>query len=211
MQRLQNISRTEDEADALPCNFLILNVFKDNDSFAIEFVKLTIIWKIEVRLLWSIPCMHTACLFFHGAIHPKYEVVFPRRPLTIKLFYPAANPSHLWRSKAFLFSDLAVGSIRQIRKKCFFNVREGSNYPAAWLTWSWHVKLHLSQLITARWINVICTAAGWIVHYPFDCRVNKCLFTRQPGKYALVISIIHPGAAYNKHYSPGRRVNSLGL
>ena len=86
--------------------------------------------------------------------------------------------------------------------KRLFSVRECSDDPAAWLTWSWHVQMHFSQLITDGWIYVICMAAGWIAHYPPDYRVNRCLFIREPDNQASVIngltrppyilSLIHP-------------------
>ena len=74
------------------------------------------------------------------------------------------------------------------KRKQVFNVKEGSDFQATWLTWSCHVQFPLSQLITAGWINVICTAAGWIAHYPPDCRVNRCLFIRQPGEQKLLFT-----------------------
>ena len=66
--------------------------------------------------------------------------------------------------------------------KRLFNIREGSDYPAAWMTWSWHVQLHFSQLITAKWINFICTVAGWIAHYVPYCRVTGAYLPKKPGK-----------------------------
>ena len=132
-----------------------------------------------------------------------------------------------------LFTRLLIRAFSDIEKPFLLSesenkmrlFREGSNYPAAWFTRSWHIQLHfsqpqdidvasiepiqsflslyiyillynrsnmykgirsfvlvpwmqrqcpVSQLITAGWINVICTAAGWMAHYPPDCRVNRC-------------------------------------
>ena len=61
--------------------------------------------------------------------------------VSIKLIYPTANPSLLWRIRAFsdvekpfLFSDLAALTAKSETKKRLLNVREGSDYTAAWLT-----------------------------------------------------------------------------
>ena len=54
--------------------------------------------------------------------------------------------------KPFYVSDLAVIAAKSENKKRLFNVREGSDYPAAWLT---------------------CTIA---LQSTYHCRVNKCYF-----------------------------------
>ena len=114
------------------------------------------------------------------------EVAIPLVALSIKLTYPAANLSLLWPWKAF-FSDLAALTTKSENKEGFSTSEKARITRLPGWPWSWHVQLHFSQLITAGWINVICTAVRWIALYPLDCRVNKCIFTWQPGKEGPVI------------------------
>ena len=56
-----------------------------------------------------------------------YEVAISSAAVSVKLFTQLLILAFSDDEKPFLFSDLAVW---------LFNVREGSDYPAAWWTWS---------------------------------------------------------------------------
>ena len=62
------------------------------------------------------------------------EMAIPLATVSKKLIYLANNSSLLWRWKPFLLSDLAALIAKSV--KTIFNVRKGSDYPAAWLTWN---------------------------------------------------------------------------
>ena len=121
----------------------------------------------------------------------------PPAAVSIKLIYPAANPSLLWRWKAFLIFWFG-GFIRQIWK----------------LKNAFQRQRRLGLLDCLADMKLTRTIA---LQSTYHCRVNKCylhgyrvncpLSTRLPGEQVL----IYPAAVYNKPYSPGRRVSSLSL
>lgn len=115
------------------------------------------------------------------------EVAIPPAAVSIELNFPATNLSLFWRWKAFFISWFGG------------NVREGSDFPAGWMTWRWYVELRFGQLKTAKWIKVVCTVAGWTTHYPPDYPVNKWTNTYLPCS-----------RVNNDSGAPGRRANSIG-
>ena len=104
------------------------------------------------------------------------EVAIPPAAVPIKLIYPAANPSLLWRWKAFLFSDLAALTAKSENKKGFSTPRR-LGLPGCVVDMKLTCTIALQSTYHCR-VNKML----WIAHYPADCRVNSCLFTRQPGK-----------------------------
>ena len=155
----------------------------------------------------------------------KYEVAIPPDAVSLKLIYPAANPSLLWSWKTF-FYFLIWGFNHQIRKyKRFFNVREGSDLVAKIKKWKKAFQRQKNVRITRvpGWDEVDmynCTSVNYYCPvnkcYLYGCRVNWPLSTRLPVEQVYlpdspVKSLIHPTAVYNKPYSPGRRVSSLDL
>ena len=72
-----------------------------------------------------------------GAMYCSAEVAISPAGMSIKFIYSTANPSFSDVKRSFLFSDLATltgKSENNNNKKRLLNIREGSDYPAAWLT-----------------------------------------------------------------------------
>ena len=71
----------------------------------------------------------------HGRV-PIYfhKWLFPQRPCQQNLFIQMLIRAFHDNQKPFLFSDLMVKATKSENKKGLFNVREGSDYPTAWLT-----------------------------------------------------------------------------
>ena len=69
------------------------------------------------------------CLY---ALHMKIpKWLFLRRPWKKKLIYPDVIRAFSDVEKPFLSSDLAALTAISVNKKRLYNVREGSDYPAA--------------------------------------------------------------------------------